>query len=271
MRNPYLAEEAVINKITQECSDVKTYNISLLNKKKQKEIIFTAGQFFMIGLPGIGESAISISSSPDIKDSFELTIRLAGKVTKALNKLKKGERVFIRGPFGHGWPEIKKEDDIVLIAGGVGLPAIKPILDDYCHGRISCKNIQLFYGTTNIEKLVCVRYYGLWKKEAHLCMTLDKGDKRWKEHVGVITGIIQKAKISAKAKAFVIGPPIMYKFVIAELKNKGLKDENIYVSLERRMHCGVGVCQHCACGHLYTCKDGPVFQYSQIKDIPFAI
>lgn len=271
MRNPYLGDEARINRIIKECADVKTYNISLLNKIKQKEIFFTAGQFFMIGVPGFGEAPISISSSPAIKTSFDLTIRLAGKVTKALDKLKAGDKVFIRGPFGHGWPEIKKEDDIVLIAGGVGLPAIKPILDDYCHNRIPCKNIQLFYGTTNIEKLVCVRYYALWKKEAHLCMTLDKGDKRWKEHVGVITGIIKEAAISKEAKAFIIGPPVMYKFVIAEFLNKGLKEENIYVSLERRMHCGVGVCQHCACGHLYACKDGPVFQYSRIKNISFII
>lgn len=268
MQNPYLAEPAKINKIFNECGDVRTYNLSLLNKQKQKALTFTAGQFFMLGVPGFGEAPISISSSSSIKTSFELTIRLTGTVTKALAKLKVKELVTVRGPFGQGWPEIKSTDEIVLIAGGVGLPAIKPILDDYCHGKLSCKEMKLFYGTTSFEKLLCVRFFALWEKEAHAVMTLDNADPRWKERVGFVTDALKQSQISAHSKAFIIGPPVMYRFVIAELNKKGIKDDQIFVSLERRMHCGVGVCQHCACGHLYTCKDGPVFRYDKIKDIP---
>lgn len=268
MLNPYLADEAKINKITVECGDVKTYNISLLNKEKQKDLLFSAGQFFMIGVPGYGETPISISSSSHITASFDLTIRLAGSVTRALNELVVGNHVTIRGPYGRGWPEIKIDDEIILIAGGIGLPAVKPILDDHCHGYLHCQSLKLIYGTTFFDKLVCVRYYALWQKQCDLSVTLDHADPRWKKNVGLIIELIKKAHISKKTKAFVIGPPIMYRFVIAELNRKGMADDKIFVSLERRMNCGIGVCQRCACGHLYTCKDGPVFRYDKIKDIP---
>ncbi|MFH0818548.1 MAG: FAD/NAD(P)-binding protein [Patescibacteria group bacterium] len=271
MHNEYKAHEAVINKIAKECGDVKTYNISLINKKEQLALEHRAGQFFMIGVPGVGEAPISISSSNRIKNSFDLTIRLAGKVTKALDKLKVKDKVTIRGPYGKGWPKINIDDEIVLIAGGIGLPAVKPVLDDYCHGYIHCKNLQLFYGTTHFDKLVCVRYYALWEKECDINMTLDNSDKRWHKQVGFITQAIADATISKAARVFIIGPPIMYRFVIAELVKKGVADRNIYLSLERKMSCGIGVCQHCACGDKYACKDGPVFRYDKIKDIPDVI
>jgi len=268
MRNPYLADEAIINKVVRECGDVKTYNISFCDKEKQKDLIFEAGQFFMIGVPGFGEAPISISSSSRIKTSFDLTIRLAGSVTSALDKMKAGEKVTIRGPYGKGWPTIKPDDNIILIAGGIGLPAVKPLLDDYCHGYLHCQSLKLIYGTTFFDKLVCVRYYALWQKQCDLAVTLDHADPRWKKNVGLITELIKQAKIYQNTKVFVIGPPIMYKFVIAELNKKGIADDQVFVSLERRMNCGIGVCQRCACGHLYTCKDGPVFRYDKIKDIP---
>ncbi len=266
MENKYKAEPAVINKIIKECCDVKTYNISL-----KKSVDFEPGQFFMLGVPGFGEAPISISSSPHIKKSFDLTVRLAGSVTNALNTLTKGAKVTIRGPYGHGWPKIKVDDEIVLIAGGIGLPAIKPLLDDYCSGYIHCKSMQLFYGTTDFEKLVCRRDHKTWSKEMKVQMTLDNRDPKWKGNVGLITKIIAKSKITSTSKVFIIGPPVMYKFVLEELKKKGIKDDQIFLSLERRMSCGFGTCQHCAVGPYYTCKDGPVFRYDKIKKIPQSI
>lgn len=268
MKNHYLAEEANVNKITEECADVKAFNLSLTNKEKQKSLDFDAGQFFMIGVSGVGEAPISISSSSHIKDNFELTVRLAGKVTTALFNLKQGDKVTIRGPYGKGWPKIKIDDDLLLVAGGIGLPAVKPILDDFCHGYLHCNSMQLFYGTTHFDKLVCMRYYKFWEKDCDIAMTLDHRDPKWNDHVGLITELIKNAKISENAKAFVIGPPIMYKFVLAELKKKGVAEKNIFISLERKMQCGVGVCQHCACGNKYACKDGPVFRYDRVKDSP---
>ena len=268
MYNEYQAEAAKLKKVVKECDDVKTYRIVLNNKNKQRSLSFEAGEFFMIGVPGVGEAPISISSSSHLKEYFELTIRLAGKVTQALDRMKAGQEVTIRGPFGRGWPKISIDDEIVLVAGGIGLPAVKPILDDFCKGYLHCKNLQLFYGTTHFEKLVCMRYYAMWEKDAQLFMSLDNKDPHWKRHVGFITELIANSKISKKSKVFVIGPPIMYRFVLKELKKKKIEDRNIFLSLERRMHCGVGVCQHCACGDRYACTDGPVFRYDKIKDIP---
>jgi len=270
MYNPYLAHEAIIKKISQEskASKVITLRLALVDAEQQNSLEFEAGQFFMIGIPGIGESAISISSSPHIRDYFELTLRAVGKVTGALGKMKAGQKVTIRGPFGRGWPKINVDDEIILIAGGIGLPSVKPILDDYCHGYLHCKKVQLFYGTTHFEKLVCLRYYALWEKEAQLFLNLDNQDKRWKHHVGKLTEMIHEAQIPKNAKAFIVGPPLMYKSILEELAKKGLPDRQIFISLERRMYCGIGVCQHCACGHLYACKHGPVFRYDKVKDIP---
>jgi NAD(P)H-flavin reductase len=270
MYNPYLAQEAIIkkSKIESKASKVTTLQISLIDKELQSNLEFEAGQFFMIGVPSIGESAISISSSPHIKDYFELTLREVGKVTKALGEMKAGQKVTIRGPFGRGWPKINVDDEIILIAGGIGLPAVKPILDDYCHGYLHAKKVSLFYGTTNFEKLVCLRYYALWEKEADLFLNLNNQDKRWKYHVGRLTEMLREANLSKNSKVFLIGPPLMYKSILEELSKKGIPDRQIFISLERRMHCGVGVCQHCSCGHLYACKHGPVFRYDKVKDIP---
>ena len=268
MKNIYLPKPTRITKIIKEADDIKTYWISFCEKKDQENFWFEAGQFMQIGLPGFGEAPISISSSPHIKAHFELTIREAGKLTKALTKKKVGDKVFVRGPFGRGWPTPKLDDNLILVAGGIGLPAVKPLLDDFCHGYLHVKSLQTFYGTTHFEKLVCARFYDLWKKEIELHVTLDHNHPKWKENVGLITNVIKKANIDSNSKAFIIGPPIMYRFVIEELKKKDIKDTNIFISLERRMHCGIGVCQHCACGDKLSCTDGPVFRYDKIKDIP---
>ena len=268
MKNEYLPKEAKIKKIIRESDDINTYWISFTDKKHQEDFWFEAGQFVQVGIPGFGEAPISLSSSPHIKARFEITVRESGRVTNALAKKKVGDKVFIRGPYGRGWPKPKLDEHVVLVAGGIGLPAVKPLLDDFCHGYLQVKSLQTFYATTHFDKLVCMRYYDLWKKEADVNITLDHNHPKWKDNVGLITELIKKAKIFKESKVFIIGPPIMYKFVIAELKKKGIKDENIFVSLERKMQCGVGVCQHCACGDKYACTDGPVFKYSKIKDIP---
>lgn len=268
MKNEYQPKEAIIKKVMKETDDINTYSLTFKNKKDQDNFWFEAGQFVQVGLPKMGEAPISISSSPHTQDHFEITVREAGRVTKALAKCKKGDKIFIRGPFGKGWPKPKLDDHLVLVAGGIGLPAVKPLLDDFCHGYLQVKSLQTFYGTTHFDKLVCMRYYDLWKKETEVHITLDNQDPRWKEDVGLITELIKKAKIYKDSKVFIIGPPIMYKFVIAEFLKKGVPEKNIFMSLERRMHCGVGVCQHCACGDKFACKDGPVFRYDRVKDIP---
>ncbi|MFH1781229.1 MAG: FAD/NAD(P)-binding protein [Patescibacteria group bacterium] len=268
MKNQYKPMEAKIKKIIKETDDMKTYWIAFTDRRDRENFWFEAGQFVQIGVLGFGEAPISLSSSPHLEAHFEITVRACGKVTNQLAEMEEGDKVFVRGPFGKGWPKPQLDDHLILVAGGIGLPAVKPLLDDFCHGYLHVKSLQTFYGTTHFDKLVCMRYFDLWRKEAKLHVTLDQKDPRWKESVGLITEIIKKAKINKDSKVFIIGPPIMYKFVIAEMKKKGIEDKNIFVSLERRMHCGVGVCQHCACGDKFACTDGPVFRYDRIKDIP---
>lgn len=268
MKNQYQPKGAVVRKVVKETDDINTYHLAFKEKKDREDFWFEAGQFVQVGLPGKGEAPISLSSSPHLKSHFEITVREAGKLTRALANSKKGDEVFIRGPYGKGWPKPGLDDHLVLVAGGIGLPAVKPLLDDFCQGYLKVRSLQTFYGTTHFDKLVCMRYYDLWRRESEVHITLDNQDPRWKEDVGLITELISKADIKKRSKVFIIGPPVMYRFVIKEFIEKGILERDIFMSLERRMHCGVGVCQHCACGDKFACQDGPVFRYDRVKDIP---
>jgi len=267
MKNPYKIKLAKILKIEQQANGVKLYDLQLVGDNLQKKFIFKPGQIIMIGLPGFGEAPFAVCNNLNEKNFFQVCIFKVGKLTNQLDKLKVGDKVTFRGPYGNGWPKIPKEKNILVIAGGRGiLPLRSLILDQKRENKI-----QLFYGAKTLKDLLFKDELKQWKSLVDVNITLDKGNPTWVGSTGVITVLFKKKKVIDNAVAFVCGPPSMYKFVLEKLKEKGFKDEDIYFSLERRMHCGVGVCEHCACGSFYTCKDGPIFQYSQIKNIKGAI
>ncbi|MFA5029409.1 MAG: FAD/NAD(P)-binding protein [Patescibacteria group bacterium] len=273
MNNIYQAQPAKIISVVQESLDTRFFRLTFVNKKLQKELAFLPGQFVQIGLPGWGECPISICSSPSNANKFfELAIRNVGTLTNELSRLKAGEIVFIRGPYGNGFDiDFSKDKPLVIIGGGCGFVPLRPLIQDFLAGRLSSSSLQIFYGCLNEKTLLFRKEYHLWNRRAELNIILEKPSREWKGKKGLITDLLAQKKISASSVAVLVGPPVMYRFVIKELKKRNLKDENIYLSLERKMYCGTGVCQHCAIGPYYVCKDGPVFSWSQLKGLPQAI
>ena len=267
MKNNFIPKEVKVLVAEKDTSDTKLFTLAYTDPKLKRDFHFEHGQFMMFGLPGIGEAAFDIcSSSKNIQKFFQLNVRLVGKVTKKLYELKKGDKAWVRGPFGRGFPLRKINDrNLLLIGGGCGSVTLRSLILDHLDGKLSPKNkMQVFYGCLNEETLQFKKEYSAWKKKISLNIILEKPKKSWKGKKGLITALFKGAKIVKNPVAIICGPPIMYKFVISELKKLKIPDQDIYISLERRMSCGVGTCQHCAIGSMYVCKDGPVFSLAEI-------
>jgi len=273
MNNIYAVQPVKVIAINQESIDTVLIRFKFADKKAQTEFAFVPGQFMQIGFPDWGECPISICSSPsDANIFFELAIRDVGQLTHKLNDLKAGDIAYVRGPFGNGFNTDKFIDkELLLIGGGCGLVPLRPLIIDVIAGRIKTKKTQIFYGCLNEDTLLFKKNYADWNREAELGVILDQPTKNWKGEQGLITELIKKRQISKETVTVLVGPPVMYKFVIKELLAKRIKPENIWLSLEKKMYCGVGVCQHCAIGPYYICQDGPVFSWLQLKDISGAI
>ena len=235
------------------------------------------GQFAEISLPGIGESPISISSSPSRKDTFEMVVRNAGNVTNAMHQLGKGDKIGIRGPFGKGFPvdTDMKGCDLFFICGGIGLVPVRSAIQYVLDNRSEYKSVNILYGAKSPSERLFVDELAKWKEDNKVdCFieTVDSADESWDGNVGLVTTYIPKVKLdTVNTKVIICGPPVMYKFVLIELEKLGYSQDDIFVSLERRMKCGVGLCGHCQINSYYVCQDGPVFKYSDLANEKEAI
>jgi sulfite reductase subunit B len=233
------------------------------------------GQFVEVSVLGVGEAPISVCSSPTKDGIFQLAIRNVGNVTRALHGLEKGAIVGIRGPFGNGFPlKALEGKDLLLIAGGIGLFPLRSLVQYVLDNRNSFGRVIVLFGARSPAERLFLDELAAWSKnpEIEFHETVDRGDESWKGNVGVITTLIPKLNFDArKTMAVVVGPPIMYRFVIVELKKKDLADESIIMSLERRMKCGVGKCGHCQINGVYVCQDGPVFTLAQLRNLREAV
>jgi NAD(P)H-flavin reductase len=235
------------------------------------------GQFVQVSVFGVGEAPISLSSPPSKKDTFELCVRKIGSLTTKLHTLNVGDKVGIRGPFGNGFDaESLKGKDLLFVAGGLGIAPLRSLFNYVLDNRKDYGQVFLLYGCKEprellfgdemlaLEKRDDVEY----KPTVNWCPE----NEVWTGNIGVITTLIPQVNFDPETiYAIVVGPPIMYKFVIADLKKRNVPDDHIIISLERRMKCGVGKCGHCQINQIYVCKDGPVFNYSKIKGIPEAL
>jgi sulfhydrogenase subunit gamma (sulfur reductase) len=234
------------------------------------------GQFVEVSMFGIGEAPISISSSPSRSNgTFELCVRNVGDVTNALHQMAPGQIVGIRGPFGHAFPIDKmKGKDILFAAGGLGLAPLRSLINQVLDERHFFGRVIILYGTKRPAEILFKDELLDWSQRdgVEFHMTVDRGDDSWRGHVGVITTLFPKVTVNPRnTVAATCGPPIMYRFVLMELLGKGIPESQIYLSLERRMKCGVGKCGHCQINNLYCCQDGPVFTYAQIKGLEEAL
>jgi sulfhydrogenase subunit gamma (sulfur reductase) len=235
------------------------------------------GQFVQVSLFGIGEAPISICSSPLRRGSFEMVVRRVGNVTEALHRLKPGDLVGIRGPFGKGFPVAEFEGrDTVFVAAGLGLPPLRSLINTLIDKgqRKRFGRIIILYGARSPAEFLFHDERAQWQSRADLeyAVTVDRATNGWRGKIGVITTLIPDLELDlSKTVAAIVGPPVMYKFAILALRSKGLSDEQVYVSLERKMKCGVGKCGHCQMNNVYVCQEGPVFNYAKIKDLKEAI
>lgn len=229
------------------------------------------GQFIEVSLLGIGEAPISISSAPTQDGSFQLAVRNVGSVTNALHGLAKGATVGIRGPFGNGFPLGSLDGrDVLFIAGGIGLFPLRSLVQYVLDHRGSFGRSILLFGARSPAERVFRDDLAAWSqsREIEFHETVDRGDANWKGNVGVITTLIPKVDFDPrKTMAVVVGPPVMYRFVIGELKKRDLPDENILLSLERLMKCGVGKCGHCQINGVCVCQEGPVFTLAELRKL----
>ena len=233
------------------------------------------GQFVELSIAGIGEAPISISSSPTRGNIFQLGIRNVGAVTNAVHKLQEGAVVGIRGPFGNGFPIKQMEGkDILFVSGGIGMFPLRSLIQYTMDKRDSFGKVSILIGVRSPAERIFTDEISEWGRvpDTEVLETVDKGDDNWKGNVGVITTLIPKLQVNtSNTIAVVVGPPVMYRFVVAELKKLGIVDENIIMSLERRMGCGVGKCGRCQINGVYVCQEGPVFSLAQLRNLREAI
>jgi NAD(P)H-flavin reductase len=235
------------------------------------------GQFVQVSLLGWGEAPISVASSPTRDGAFELGVRRAGSLTGTMHQMQAGDTIGIRGPFGRPFdlPRLRGQD-LLLISGGCGFAPMRSLIQ-YCEDRPSEFGlISILYGAKNPAYTLFKDELAAWETSARFACSLtvdsNTGEDCFSGSVGLITALIPPLTFAPdKTIAVIIGPPAMYRAVIAELKKKGLGSDRIVVSLERQMRCGVGKCGHCTIEHLYCCQDGPVFWLDEIEHLRGAL
>jgi NAD(P)H-flavin reductase len=269
-KSPYIPESAEIVKVEVLSEKEKLFQLRL---KNGGPLHHQPGQFVEVSVFGVGEAPISLSSSPTRDSLFELGIRVAGNVTRALHRLNPGDTVGIRGPFGNGFPIAElRGRDLLFVAGGIGLCPLRSMIQYAIDEREQFGRIILLYGCRQPAEQLFREELQQWRDrpDIEISESVDRcpPDQAWEGNVGVITTLFPQVEIDPdRTTALVVGPPIMYRFVASECLTKGIGKGRILLSLERRMKCGMGFCGHCQLGDLYVCLEGPVFSYEKLYEL----
>ncbi len=266
--NIYLPDQAIIRNIIRENSLVNTYELTLVDELANHRFSFQPGQFMMISMPHLGEAPISFSSSPDGEDGFSLTIRNSGRLTAAVQQLRPGDIIGVRGPYGRPFPSDRLGGkNLLFVAGGIGLAPLRPLIEYWLSRPDEAGNLTMFYGSRTPEEFCFNRDFPRWRKDGlDLRLTVDQAAKEWDGSVGLVTSLLDGYTIDDETMALVCGPGIMIRFVLKQLQAMGMKAENIITTLERHMKCGVGICGHCHMEEKLVCIDGPVFTAAELPD-----
>lgn len=249
-----------------------TFTVELAPDDGARSKPFAPGQFNMVYVPGAGEIPISISGDPANEARLLHTTRVVGSVTRAMRRLSAGDVIGVRGPFGVGWPTEEEADgkDVVIVAGGIGLAPLRPVFYRLLARRQRYGKVVLLYGTRTPADLLFRREIEQWRArlDVDVFVTVDRASGRWRGNVGVVTTLIPKAPFNRlQTIAMICGPEVMMRFTAMKLEDRGVPASSIYVSLERNMKCGIGLCGHCQCGPTFICKDGPVYRYDRVKPL----
>jgi len=269
LTDPMLPTWYGIHRVYRENRD--TFTLELRAVDGNTRFTFGPGQFNMLYVYGVGEVPISISGDPARTDRIIHTIRAVGTVTQAMLRLKRGDSIGVRGPFGSSWPvERASGRDLVIVAGGIGLAPLRPVIYQVLGRPSEFQRVTLLYGARSSQELLYNDELLPPRAPAGLDVhtTVDRAGEGWRGNVGVVTTLISNACFDPRnAVAMVCGPEIMMRFTVKELRERGVATNRIYVSLERNMKCAVGFCGHCQYGPAFICKDGPVFRFDTIEKL----
>jgi NAD(P)H-flavin reductase len=268
INEPFIPRLYSVRKVKRETHDVFTLELEPVDGNG---LAFCPGQFNMLYIFGVGEVPISISGNPVDPDKLVHTVREVGAVTKSMCNLRQGDVIGVRGPFGNCWPIDEAEgNDIVIVAGGIGLAPLRPVMYKLLSQREKYGRIVLLYGARSPEDILYQHELERWRArfDVDVFVTVDRATRTWYGNVGVVTKLIVRASFDPdNTTAFVCGPEVMMRFTALELEKYGLSGENIFISMERNMKCAIGFCGHCQFGPLFICKDGPVFRYDSVRDL----
>ena len=261
----------VVTDIRIDTPDVKTFRVVTPEGKKPFEHM--PGQCAMVSIPGVGEAMFSITSSPTNQDYMEFSIKKCGCLTEWLHAMEVGQQVTVRGPYGNAFPVETdlKGKNLLFVAGGIGLAPLRSVIN-YCrHYRENYGTIDIVYGSRSKDDLVDYQeIIDEWTKTegVNVYLTIDREQEGWDGHVGFVPNYVKELNPDVSKTVLVCGPPIMIKFTLAGLKELGFTEEQVYTTMELRMKCGIGKCGRCNIGSKYVCKDGPVFRYDKLGELP---
>jgi NAD(P)H-flavin reductase len=266
--SPFVPQVARVQVARRETAD--NWTLELVPAGAPPRAEFLPGQFNMLYAFGIGEVPISISGSAARSGALLHTVRAAGAVSQALTRLKRGDAVGVRGPFGSGWPVAEAAGgDVIVAAGGLGLAPLRPALRALLEQRERYGRVVLLYGTRTPEDLLFRRELDAWRKrgDVDVQVTVDHAREGWQGHVGVVTTLVRSVAFDpARTTAMLCGPEVMMRFTVKALREAGVPDERLHLSMERNMKCALGHCGHCQFGSDFVCKDGPVLRYDRIRE-----
>jgi sulfhydrogenase subunit gamma (sulfur reductase) len=261
----------VVTDIRIDTPDVKTFRVVGLDGKKLFEHM--PGQCAMLSIPGVGEAMFSITSSPTNKDFMEFSIKKCGCLTSWLHMMEPGQQITVRGPYGNAFPveTALKGKDLLFIAGGIGLAPLRSVINYVRDKRDQYGSIQIIYGSRSKADLVDYQeILDEWMQDSgvEVNLTIDREEEGWDGHVGFVPNYVKELNPDLNKTVLLCGPPIMIKFTLAGLKELGFTETQVYTTMELRMKCGVGKCGRCNIGDKYVCKDGPVFRFDELDELP---
>ncbi len=261
----------VVTEIRQETPDVKTFRVVGTDGRKLFEHI--PGQCAMLSVPGIGEAMISITSSPTVEEYMEFSIKKVGVLTSWLHAMETGQEILVRGPYGNGFPvdTTFKGRDLLFIAGGIGLAPLHSVINYVRAKRENYGHIDIVYGSRSKEDLVDLEEITnewMQEKDMNVYLTIDREEEGWDGHVGFVPNYVQELNFPTTETAVICGPPVMIHFTLQGLKALGFTDSQVFTTMEMRMKCGIGKCGRCNIGDKYVCKDGPVFSFDELGELP---
>ncbi len=263
--NIYVPVRGRIEKIER-----KTEDVTLFMVRTKSDLDYKPGQFFMISVWGAGEIPISVASLCEGDGSVELCVRKTGVVTAAIHSLRKDDSLWLRGPYGNSFPmEGTTKSDVLIVAGGIGIAPLRPLVRQLMEDRGERRNVTLLYGSRTPGDVVFADEADRWREKGiKVVLTVDRSDDGWKGHIGLVTELWHEVGFDlAGAVAYICGPEIMIRSSMRDLSRLGMSDERIITTLEAHMKCGVGKCGHCYSGAKYICTDGPVFSYKETKEL----